>query len=128
MPTSESRDTTTTTITAALTTAKSPAASATSQPVLSTRAMQLSLSERNLTITFSCILGFFALVVVAVKFNRCIHKTQFLHQPLHNIEDLNGSTTGNTLISRGLHDGHPIYDNVPPAGQDEAHFSLEFLH
>lgn len=32
------------------------------------------------------------------------------------------------VISGGLYDGHPIYDNVPTASADESQFHLEFLH
>ncbi|KAJ0068639.1 hypothetical protein NL108_010312 [Boleophthalmus pectinirostris] len=112
------------------TTANSSVVTSTSQSELSTRGPQLSISERNLTITFSVMLGLSALAVVAVKFHRWSHKLQFLHQPLHNTQDLNALTEepGTLVISEGLYNEHPIYDNVPPARQDEAHFSLEFLH
>lgn len=32
------------------------------------------------------------------------------------------------VISGGLYDGHPIYDHVPTASEDQSQFRLEFLH
>lgn len=32
------------------------------------------------------------------------------------------------VISGGLYDGHPIYDNVPTAQERDSQFRLEFLH
>ena len=32
------------------------------------------------------------------------------------------------VISGGLYDGHPIYDNVPTVSEDQSQFRLEFLH
>lgn len=31
------------------------------------------------------------------------------------------------VISGGLYDGHPIYDNVPPVPADQSQFRLQFL-
>lgn len=112
------------------TTTNSSVVNATSQSVHATQGVRLSQSDKNLTITFSVVLGIFALAVVAVKLHRCSHKLQFLHQPLNNGEDLNVSTADpdTLIISGGPYDGHPIYDNVPPATQDESQFRLDFLH
>lgn len=114
-----------TTTAAVTTTANSSVVNATSHS-----GVRLSLSERNLTITFSVMLGIFALAVVAIKLHRWSYKLQFLHQPLNNTEDMNVSTADpdTLVISGGLYDGHPIYDHVPPARQDESQFRLEFLH
>lgn len=112
------------------TAANSSAVNVTSQSVRVTQGVRLSQSDKSLTITFSVILGIFVLAVVAFKLHRCSHKLQFLHQPLNNGEDLNVSTADpdTLIISEGACDGHPIYDNVPPARQNESQFRLEFLH
>lgn len=115
---------------AAVITANTSVVNVTSQSVLSTQGVRLSVSERNLTITFSVMLGIFVLAVVAYKLHRCSQKLQFFHQPLNDTEDLNVYTAdSDTLVtSGGLYEGHPIYDHVPPARQDESEFHLEFLH
>lgn len=103
----------------------------TSLSVHSTQGLRLSISERNLTITFSLMLSFFALALVVITIHRCSHKVQYLHQPLNNTDHLNAFTADpdNLIISGGLYEGHPIYDNVPPPTiQDESQFRLEFLH
>ncbi|KAM7423019.1 hypothetical protein PAMA_010856 [Pampus argenteus] len=95
-----------------------------------TQGLGLNLSERNMTILFSAVLGVFAFAMVVFMFHRCKHKTQYLHQPLNDTDDTDRFVAdGDTLvISGGLYDGHPIYDNTPPAPEDQSQFRLEFLH
>lgn len=115
---------------AAVSAATSSAVNATSQSVHTTQGARLSPSEKILTITFSVMLGFFALAVAAIKLHGFTYKLQFFHEPLNNTDDLNVPTDDpDTLVVSGrLYDGHPIYDHVPPARQDESQFRLEFLH
>ncbi|CAN9511764.1 unnamed protein product [Ophioblennius macclurei] len=98
--------------------------------IKTTRGSGLKLSERRLTIVFSVILGTcVAVVMIVLIFNKCKHKIQYLHQPLDNADNSDGFVAdGDTLvISGGLYDGHPIYDNVPPPSADQSQFRLEFL-
>ncbi|KAK7916458.1 hypothetical protein WMY93_012219 [Mugilogobius chulae] len=50
------------------------------------------------------------------------------HAPLQNSDDLSTAEPDTLVISGGLYDEHPIYDNLPPNRQDEPQFHLEFLH
>lgn len=47
----------------------------------------LNISDFNLTVLFSVVLGVFALALVVFMFHRCKHKIQYLHQPLNNTDD-----------------------------------------
>lgn len=47
----------------------------------------LNMSDKNMTILFSVVLGVFALALVGFMFHRCKHKIQYFHQPLHNTDD-----------------------------------------
>ncbi|XP_026205851.1 uncharacterized protein C1235.01 [Anabas testudineus] len=93
------------------------------------KGMGLNISEKSMTIVFSVILGLFAVVLVVLLFKRCKHKFQYLHQPLNNTSDtdLYVADDDTLVISGGLYDGHPIYDNVPTAPADQSQFRLEFL-
>ncbi|KAK2861807.1 hypothetical protein Q5P01_001340 [Channa striata] len=95
----------------------------------STQGSGLNISERNMTIAFSVILGLFTVALVAFMFHRCKHKIQYLHQPLNNTGDTGAfeADDDTLVISGGLYDGHPIYDNVPTAPEDPTEFRLEFL-
>ncbi|CAK6967225.1 flocculation protein FLO9-like [Scomber scombrus] len=90
----------------------------------------LDVSEKSMTILFSVVLGVFAFALVLFMFHRCKHKTQYLHQPLNNTNDTDAFVADNDtlVISGGLYDGHPIYDNIPPVPADQSQFRLEFLH
>ncbi|XP_070699535.1 uncharacterized protein [Pempheris klunzingeri] len=94
-----------------------------------THGLGLQNSEKYMTIIFSVVLGVFALALVAFMFHKCKHKIQYLHQPLNHIEDTDAfAPDDDTLvISGGLYDGHPIYDNIPTS-EDQSQFRLEFLH
>ncbi|KAI9524456.1 hypothetical protein NQZ68_018139 [Dissostichus eleginoides] len=63
---------------------------------------------------------------------RCKHNIQYLHQPLNNTDDTADAFVADDdtlVISGGLYDGHPIYDNVPEApAADRSQFRLQFLH
>lgn len=87
-------------------------------------------SEMNLTIIFSVVLGVFVMAPVVFMFHKCKHKFQYLHQPLTNTTepDTFGADDDTLIISGGLYDGHPIYDNVPTVSEDQSQFRLEFLH
>lgn len=39
-----------------------------------------------------------------------------------------GADDDTLVISGGLYDGHPIYDNIPTPPEDQSQFRLEFLH
>ncbi|XP_031157749.1 cell wall protein DAN4 isoform X2 [Sander lucioperca] len=95
-----------------------------------TQGLGLNISDFNLTVLFSVVLGVFALALVVFMFHRCKHKIQYLHQPLNNTDDTDAfAAEDDTLvISGGLYDGHPIYDNVPTAPADQSQFRLQFLH
>lgn len=96
-----------------------------------TQGLGLNLSDKNMTILFSVIFGVFALaMVVGLVLHRCKHRIQFLHQPLHNTDDTDAFMAEDDalVISGGLYDGHPIYDNVPAASADQSQFRLQFLH
>ncbi|XP_041636542.1 sialomucin core protein 24-like [Cheilinus undulatus] len=95
-----------------------------------TQSSGLRGSEMNLTIIFSVILGVFVMAPVVFMFHKCKHKFQYLHQPLTNIteSDTFGADDDTLVISGGLYDGHPIYDNVPTVSEDQSQFRLEFLH
>lgn len=58
---------------------------ASSSPVLVS--LRLNISEKNMTILFSVVLGVFAVALVAFMFHKCKHKIQYLHQPLDNTDD-----------------------------------------
>ncbi|XP_049435030.1 sialomucin core protein 24-like isoform X1 [Epinephelus fuscoguttatus] len=96
-----------------------------------TEGLGLNMSDKNMTILFSVVLGVFALALVGFMFHRCKHKIQYFHQPLHNTDDTADTFEADDdtlVISGGLYDGHPIYDNVPPDPPDQSQFRLEFLH
>ncbi|XP_015255656.1 PREDICTED: uncharacterized protein LOC107101304 [Cyprinodon variegatus] len=99
-------------------------------PPKTTEGLKLNISERNLTIIFSGMLGLFALATVMIMLYKCKHKLQYLHQPLHTTDDTDGFTVDEDtlVISGGLYDGHPIYDNLPPPHEEQSQFRLEFRH
>uniref|UniRef100_A0A3Q3QQD6 Uncharacterized protein n=1 Tax=Monopterus albus TaxID=43700 RepID=A0A3Q3QQD6_MONAL len=118
--------------TTVITISKSPPTASTSSDSedRTTQGLGLNISEKNLTIVFSVILGVFAVVLVVFMFHRCKQKVQYLHQPLHNNGDTGRSFPfiiydDTLVISGGLYDGHPIYDNVPTAPADQSQFRLE---
>uniref|UniRef100_A0A8C3G597 Uncharacterized protein n=1 Tax=Cyclopterus lumpus TaxID=8103 RepID=A0A8C3G597_CYCLU len=98
--------------------------------------LRLNISEKNMTIVFSVVLGVFAVAVVVFMLHKCKHKIQYLHQPLNNTGDAGKvfpfvmhsvhirSYDDTLVISGGLYDGHPIYDNVPTAPEDQSQFRL----
>ncbi|XP_031734192.1 cell wall protein DAN4 isoform X2 [Anarrhichthys ocellatus] len=92
-----------------------------------TQGLRLNISEKSMTIVFSVVLGVFALTGVVFMFHRCKHKIQYLHQPLNNMNEF-VADEDTLVISGGLYDGHPIYDNVPTAPADQSQFHLQFLH
>lgn len=94
-----------------------------------TTGLGLNASERNMTIVFSAVLGAFGAALLMFMFHRCKHKIQFMHQPLHNTDNTDGflADDDTLVISGGLYDGHPIYDNVPPVPGNESQFRLEFI-
>ncbi|XP_029989401.1 agglutinin-like protein 5 [Sphaeramia orbicularis] len=118
--------------TTVITTVNSSTINITSQSVhTTTHGLGLNTAERSLTIVFCSILGVCVVVLVLFMFHRCKHKLQYMHQPLNNTDSTGGAftTDDDTLvISGGLYDGHPIYDNVPTPRTDESQFRLEFLH
>uniref|UniRef100_A0A3B4VH95 Flocculation protein FLO9-like n=1 Tax=Seriola dumerili TaxID=41447 RepID=A0A3B4VH95_SERDU len=87
----------------------------------------LDISEKNMTIVFSVALGVFGVALVIFMFHRCKQKIQYLHQPLNNTNDTDAFVADDDtlIISGGLYDGHPIYDNVPTAPEDQSQFRLE---
>ncbi|XP_054473475.1 sialomucin core protein 24-like isoform X2 [Anoplopoma fimbria] len=89
----------------------------------------LNISEKNMTIVFSVVLGVFALAVVVFMFQKCKHKIQYMHQPLNNTGDMGDFVADDDtlVISGGLYDGHPIYDNVPTIQADQSQFRLQFF-
>ncbi|XP_035517037.1 putative GPI-anchored protein pfl2 [Morone saxatilis] len=95
-----------------------------------TQGLRLNMSEKNMTILFSVVLGVFATAVVVFMFHQCKQKIQYLHQPLNNTDDTDAFVADDDtlVISGGLYDGHPIYDNVPTPSADQSQFRLEFLH
>ncbi|XP_059185588.1 sialomucin core protein 24-like [Centropristis striata] len=95
-----------------------------------TQGLRLNTSDKNMTILFSVVLGVFALALVVFMFHRWQHKIQYFHQPLNNTDDTDAfvADEDTLVISGGLYDGHPIYDNVPPAPADQSQFRLQFLH
>ncbi|XP_022597886.1 flocculation protein FLO9-like [Seriola dumerili] len=95
-----------------------------------TQGFGLDISEKNMTIVFSVALGVFGVALVIFMFHRCKQKIQYLHQPLNNTNDTDAFVADDDtlIISGGLYDGHPIYDNVPTAPEDQSQFRLEFLH
>ncbi|XP_043977036.1 sialomucin core protein 24-like [Gambusia affinis] len=88
--------------------------------VNATEGLRLNISERNMTIIFSGMLGLFALTIVMIMFYKCKHKFQYLHQPLDTTDGTDGFVLDddNLVISGGLYDAHPIYDNVPPTSAE----------
>ncbi|KAM3622428.1 uncharacterized protein V6R79_024942 [Siganus canaliculatus] len=111
------------------------ATSASSSPVSTTsdsnnkttKAFLLDTSEKNMTIIFSSVLGVAALALVIFTFHKCKHKIQYAHQRLENDRGSFVADDDTLVISGGLYDGHPIYDNVPPVSTDQSQFRLEFL-
>lgn len=95
-----------------------------------TQGLGLNISEKNMTIVFSVVLGVFALALVVFMFHRCKHKIQYFHQPLNDTDDTDAFVADDDtlVISGGLYDGHPIYDNVPTAPAEQSQFRLQFLH
>ncbi|XP_071759953.1 uncharacterized protein LOC139915276 [Centroberyx gerrardi] len=109
----------------------SPTVSTTSDSVHNaTQGLGLNNSEKNMTILFSVVLGVFAVSLVVYTFHRCKHRIQYLHQPLYNTEDTDQfvAEDDTLVISGGLYDGHPIFDNQPTATTEQSQFCLEFLH
>ncbi len=45
--------------------------------------VELNISEENMTIIFSVVLGVFAVASVVLMFHKCKQKMQYLHQPLN---------------------------------------------
>ncbi|XP_042364450.1 sialomucin core protein 24-like isoform X2 [Plectropomus leopardus] len=95
-----------------------------------TQGLGLNIPEKNMTILFSVVLGVLALALVVFMFHRCKHRIQYLHQPLNNTDDTDTfeADDDTLVISGGLYDGHPIYDNVPPSPAGQSQFRLQFLH
>lgn len=113
----------------AATESSSHAAAATSESTGgTTRGLGLNIAEKNMTIVFSAVLGAFALALVVLMFHKCKHKIQYLHQPLNNAGDEFVAEDDTLVISGGLYDGHPIYDNVPTAPDDQSQFRLQLFH
>uniref|UniRef100_A0A3B4ZMR4 Sodium-coupled monocarboxylate transporter 1-like n=1 Tax=Stegastes partitus TaxID=144197 RepID=A0A3B4ZMR4_9TELE len=100
------------------------------------------------------VLGVFMAALLMFVFHKCKQKLQFMHQPLHNtgkwlssiIQSMQAisfviklkisvsyptdefvADDDTLVISGGLYDGHPIYDNVPSAPGDQSQFRLEFI-
>ncbi|XP_017264329.1 sialomucin core protein 24-like [Kryptolebias marmoratus] len=94
-----------------------------------TQGLNLNVSEKNMTIIFSAVLGVFLLALVMITLHRCRHKIQYMHQPLNSTNEEDGFVADNDtlVISGGLYDGHPIYDNIPPVPSEPSQFRLEFL-
>ncbi|KAK5603488.1 hypothetical protein CRENBAI_006325 [Crenichthys baileyi] len=107
----------------------SPTITTSAYSVNTTEGLRLNIPERNMTIIFSGMLGLFAVAVVMIMFYKCKHKIQYLHQPLTTTDDTDGFVADDDtlVISGGLYDGHPIYDNVPPPPAEQSQFHLEFL-
>ncbi|XP_041834230.1 sialomucin core protein 24-like [Melanotaenia boesemani] len=95
-----------------------------------THSVHLNVPEKSMTIIFSAVLALFVVALLIIMLHRCKHKIQYLHQPLNDTEDTGGfmADEDTLVISGGLYDGHPIYDNVPPVPADQSQFRLEFLH
>ncbi|XP_058487839.1 sialomucin core protein 24-like [Solea solea] len=87
-------------------------------------------SEKNITIVFSVALGALAVAFVIFMFHRCKQRAQYLHQPFYNSDEPDTFVAGDDtlVISGGLYDGHPIYDNVPTVQEDQSQFRLQFFH
>lgn len=130
-PNQTAADNTSTTDTPVITTEHSShSVSATSQSVnRTTEGLGLNTSEKNMTIVFSAILGAFGAALLIFMVHKCKHKIQFIHQPLHNTDSTDGFVADDDtlVISGGLYDGHPIYDNVPPVPGNQSQFRLEFM-
>nr|XP_019952086.1 PREDICTED: flocculation protein FLO11-like [Paralichthys olivaceus] len=94
-----------------------------------TKGLGLNISEENMTIVFSVVLGVFALSLVIFMYHRCRQRIQYLHQPLNNSDfpDAFVADDDTLIISGGLYEGHPIDDNVPTVPEDQSQFRLEFL-
>ncbi|KAM4588873.1 uncharacterized protein PAE49_003255 [Odontesthes bonariensis] len=103
--------------------------SAATDSVDRTHGSSLNKSEKSMVIIFSAVLGVFAVAMAGIMFHKYKHKFQYMHQPIYNTDDADGFVAdGDTLvISGGLYDGHPIYDNVAPDPADQSQFRLEFL-
>lgn len=110
-----------------VTTASSSPVSTTSDSNITTKAFLLDTSEKNMTIIFTVVLGTAALALVIFTFHKCKHKIQYAHQRLDNDRGSFVADDDTLVISGGLYDGHPIYDNVPPVSTDQSQFRLEFL-
>ncbi|XP_030586353.1 mucin-5AC-like [Archocentrus centrarchus] len=95
-----------------------------------TQGVVLNMSERSMTIVFSTVLGALSVLLAFFMFHKCKQKIQYLHQPLNNADytDAFVADDDTLVISGGLYDGHPIYDNVPTAPADQSQLRLEFLH
>ncbi|XP_037304346.2 sialomucin core protein 24-like [Pungitius pungitius] len=89
----------------------------------------LNTYEMSMTIAFSSVLGVLGLALVMFMFLKCKHKIQYLHQPLNNTGDPDEFVADDDtlVISGGLYDGHPIYDNLPPVPADQSQFRLQFF-
>ncbi|XP_047439864.1 sialomucin core protein 24-like [Mugil cephalus] len=90
----------------------------------------LNISEKYITIVLSATLGVFIVTMVMFMLHKYKQKIQFLHQPLNNTDDRGDTFVADDdvlVISGGLYDGHPIYDNIPSAPENQSQFRLEFL-
>uniref|UniRef100_A0A3Q1FBK2 Cell wall integrity and stress response component 4-like n=1 Tax=Acanthochromis polyacanthus TaxID=80966 RepID=A0A3Q1FBK2_9TELE len=117
-------DNTSTPNTTAVTTGNSShTVSATPQPVnRTTNGLGLNASEKTITIVFSAVLGAFGAALLMFMVHKCKHKIQFMSRSSsYNQYD------DTLVISGGLYDDHPIYDNVPPVPGNESQFRLEFI-
>ncbi|KAM8914931.1 uncharacterized protein AB9W97_012104 isoform 1-T2 [Spinachia spinachia] len=110
------------------TTATPPAPPTSSMQTAVLHGLRLNISEKSMTVAFSSVLGVLGLAVVVFMFHKCKHKIQYLHQPLNSTGDTDDFVADDDtlVISGGLYDGHPIYDNVPPVPADQSQFPLHF--
>ncbi|XP_056130539.1 sialomucin core protein 24-like [Lampris incognitus] len=94
-----------------------------------TQGVKLANSEKNMTIVFGVLLGTFAVGLFMYMFHGRKRRMQFSHQPLYNTADTDGLIADNDtlVISGGLYDGHPIFDNQPPTTTQQSQFRLEFI-
>uniref|UniRef100_A0A3Q3B8H3 Uncharacterized protein n=1 Tax=Kryptolebias marmoratus TaxID=37003 RepID=A0A3Q3B8H3_KRYMA len=72
--------------------------------------LNLNVSEKNMTIIFSAVLGVFLLALQ-------------INIPFKFSTDGFVADNDTLVISGGLYDGHPIYDNIPPVPSEPSHFS-----
>lgn len=119
-------------------------------------ASRLSGPEKDITIVFSVALAVVLAVLSVCALRRCHSRSQFAHQPLDQSGDmskklgfhasLHANVFSNVLlssfqtlptgtfvsdddtlvISGGLYDAHPIYDNVPTPSDEQHEYRLEF--